>query len=146
MNEIIDKIIVLGDLEGDKNSGDENRKAQAKAVERLREHLKDIPSILYYNAPVLDVRLGEKREIDALWIHPHMGVLVIEVKAWDYRYLMKGEVRDDGNRKCLKLKKQMLVWLRIQDRLFSQKALKLTFQTPYFFFLSFLFRSFNLLS
>ena len=81
----------------DKESEDINRKVQARAFENLKRHLGDIPSILYYNAPLKDRRTGVTRIADMVWIHPHAGILVIEVKAWDYYYLANCKIGDDGN-------------------------------------------------
>jgi hypothetical protein len=31
-----------------------------------------------------------------LWIHPQVGILVIEVKAWDKDFIKDGEIKENG--------------------------------------------------
>ncbi len=65
---------------------DPNKKTEVKAFYRLAEHLKDIPSILYFNPIFIDRYIGEIKP-DILWFYPKMGILIIEVKAWDKTFI-----------------------------------------------------------
>ncbi|EDP75399.1 UvrD-helicase domain-containing protein [Hydrogenivirga sp. 128-5-R1-1] len=106
----IKNVIALGDVEADKDSGDPNRETEARAFENLKHNLRGVASILYYK-PLL-VYGRQVREPDILWIHPHVGVLVIEVKAWSLeffkecrigdndRFLWKGKSFPDPNREA----------------------------------------------
>ncbi len=89
----IENVIALGDVEVDKNSRDPNKETEARAFENLKHNLRGVASILYYK-PLL-VHGRQVREPDILWIHPHVGVLVIEVKAWDAEFFKECKIGDD---------------------------------------------------
>lgn len=65
---------------------DPNKKTEVEAFRRLADHLKDIPSILYFNPIFIDKYIGEIKP-DILWFYPQMGILIIEVKAWDKSFI-----------------------------------------------------------
>ena len=65
---------------------DPNKQVEVRAFHRLAEHLKEIPSILYFNPIFVDKYIGEIKP-DILWFYPKMGLLIIEVKAWDKSFI-----------------------------------------------------------
>jgi len=87
------KLITLGDVSIDEVKG-ENEKAEVHAFNKLKELLKNTSSILYFK-PKIFYGLGEANP-DILWIHPHVGVVVIEVKAWDFKHLEGCEIVNGG--------------------------------------------------
>ena len=89
----VKNIIALGDIEADKNSGDPNRETEARAFENLKQNLNNVASILYYKPTLVHGR--QVREPDILWIHPHVGILVIEVKAWSIEFFKECRIGDN---------------------------------------------------
>lgn len=73
---------------------DENEKVEVKALQNLKNELKETSSILYFK-PIINLD-NEEINPDMLWIHPHIGILVIEVKAWDVDFIKNGEWLDTG--------------------------------------------------
>jgi len=65
---------------------DPNKQTEVRAFYRLADHLKEIPSILYFNPVFIDRYIGEIKP-DILWFYPKMGLLIIEVKAWDKSFI-----------------------------------------------------------
>jgi len=65
---------------------DPNKQVEVRAFHRLAEHLKEIPSILYFNPIFVDRYIGEIKP-DILWFYPKMGILIIEIKAWDKSFI-----------------------------------------------------------
>ncbi|WP_457755194.1 3'-5' exonuclease [Thermovibrio ammonificans] len=85
LNRLI-SIISPADRERIKNEGDENKLAELVAFERLERHLREVPSILYFN-PMLFMPDGREVKPDILWLYPRRGILLIEVKAWNKEFI-----------------------------------------------------------
>lgn len=84
--ELIDKTI--------EETADANKRVEIEAFYRLKENLKDIPSILYFN-PIFVPRFEREIKPDILWIYPRMGILIIEVKAWDKEFIERLRLQDE---------------------------------------------------
>ncbi len=73
---------------------DENDKTELRAFENLRKRLTNTSSILYFK-PTIPLN-GKLIKPDILWIHPQVGILVLEVKAWDKNFIRNGKWKEDG--------------------------------------------------
>ncbi|SNZ07681.1 Superfamily I DNA and RNA helicases [Persephonella hydrogeniphila] len=73
---------------------DKNEKTELRAFKNLRKRLINTSSILYFK-PIIPLN-GKLIKPDILWIHPQVGILVIEVKAWDKNFIRNGEWKEDG--------------------------------------------------
>ena len=94
---IMGKLITLGEVPIDE-AKDLNEKSEIIALNRLKNLLKDTSSVLYYR-PKIYYRDGVEVNPDILWIHPMAGIVVIEVKAWDYEYLKGASI--NGGKKII---------------------------------------------
>ena len=91
--ESLENLVELID-ETVKETSDANKKVEIDAFYRLRDNLRDIPSILYFN-PIFVPRFEREIKPDILWIYPRMGILIIEVKAWDKEFIERLRLQNE---------------------------------------------------
>ncbi len=77
------------------NITDKNEKVEKYVYEKLEETLKNTSRILYPKPKIF--HHGSETNPDILWISaPTKGILVIEVKAWDYNFLKNALIEPGG--------------------------------------------------
>lgn len=87
----LNRLISLGE---EREYLDENERVELRAFNNLKRRLFETISILYFK-PIIPFE-EELIKPDILWIHPQVGILVIEVKAWDKDFIKDGEIKENG--------------------------------------------------